>query len=62
MIEVRVRQQHEVDGGRIEPEVAGIIIGDLAAALKQSAVDEDALAGAFDEVARAGHIAIGAMK
>ena len=51
MIEVGVRQQHEIDAGRIETEVAGIFLGEIAAALIEPAIDQNAPAGAFDEMA-----------
>jgi hypothetical protein len=51
MIEVGVRQQHDIDAGGIEAEVAGVFLGELAAALKEAAIDQDAPTGAFDEMA-----------
>jgi hypothetical protein len=51
MIEMGMRQQHKVDAGGIETKVGGIIEGKLAAALVESAVDQNAPAGALDEVA-----------
>jgi hypothetical protein len=51
MIEVGVRQQHNIDAGGIETEVAGIFVGELAAPLIEPAVDQKTPAGAFDEVA-----------
>jgi hypothetical protein len=51
MIKVGMRQQHKIDAGRIEAEVAGIFLCDLAATLMEPAIDQYAPAGAFDEVA-----------
>src|ERR1051326_1791861 len=62
MIEVGVRQQHKIEALGIESEVAGVFVGELAAALVEPAIDQDAPAGAFDEVARPGDVAIGAVK
>jgi hypothetical protein len=55
-----VGEQYKIYALRIKPEVVGIVLGDLAAALIEPAIDEDALAGAVDEVAGTGHVAIGA--
>ena len=46
-----MRQQHKIDAGGIETEVAGVFVSELAAALMESAVDQKAPAGALDEVA-----------
>jgi hypothetical protein len=51
MIEVGVRQQRKIDAGGIETEVAGVFLGERAAALIEPAVDQNAPAGAFDQVA-----------
>jgi hypothetical protein len=62
MIKMGMRQQHNIDAGWIEAKVAGIFLCDLAAALMQPAIDQYAPAGAFDEVARPGDVAISPMK
>ena len=51
MIEMSVRQQHKIDAGGIEAESAGVFFGEFAATLKQSAIDQEFAAGAFDEMA-----------
>ena len=58
MIEVGMRQQHKVNSGGVKPEVAGISSRDLTATLIKAAIDQDALARAFDEVTRTGHVAM----
>jgi hypothetical protein len=62
MVKVGMRQQNKIDAGRIETKVAGIFLGDLAAALMEPAIDQYTPAGAFDEVARPGNVAISPMK
>jgi len=62
MIEVGMREQHKIDAGRIEAKVAGIFLGDLAAALVEPTIDQYSPAGAFDEVARTRHVAVSPMK
>jgi hypothetical protein len=62
MIEVGMREQHKIDAGRVEAKVAGIFLGDLAAALVESTIDQYSPAGAFDEVARTRHVAVSPMK
>ncbi len=62
MIEVGMCEQHKIDVGRIEAEVAGIFLGDLAAALVEPTVDQYTPASAFDEVARTRHVAVSPMK
>jgi hypothetical protein len=48
MIEVCMRQQHPIDAGGIEAEIAGILLGGLAAALIKPAIDQDVLACTLD--------------
>jgi hypothetical protein len=62
MIEVGMRQQHKIDAGRIEAKVAGIFLGDLAAALIEPTINQHTPAGALDEVARPRHVAIRPME
>jgi hypothetical protein len=59
---VGMRQEHKVNASRIEAKVAGIFFGDLPAALKEPAIDQDTPTGAFDEVARPRHVAISPVK
>jgi hypothetical protein len=61
VIEMRVRQQHEIDRGGIEAELGGIALLHRIAALEQAAIDEDALAAAFEQMARAGDLARGSV-
>src|ERR1700722_9848575 len=58
MIKVGVRQQHKIDAGGIETKVAGVFLCDLAATLIEPAIDQKTSAGAFDEVAGTGNVAI----
>ena len=44
MVEMGVGEQHHVDRLRIEAEGLGVVLGELAAALEQAAIDQDALA------------------
>src|SRR5580692_8074142 len=62
MIKVSVRQQHKIDAGRVETKVAGIFFCSLAATLVEPAIDQKTTAGAFDEVAGTGDVAISSMK
>ena len=62
MIEMGVGQEHKVDALGRKAERRGIIGVEFAAALKQAAIDQHAPAGAFDQVARSGNFAIGAVK
>ena len=62
MIQMRMGEQHIVDGGGVEAERSGILLVQFAAALMQPAIDQDALARAFDQMTGAGDTAIGAMK
>ena len=62
MVEVGVGQQQYVDRRRVEAERRGVFVVEVAAALEEAAVDEDALAAGLDQVARAGDVAIGAVE
>ena len=62
MVQMRVGEQHVVDGGGIKAERSGVLLVQLAATLMQPAIDEDALARAFDQMTGAGDAAIGAVK
>jgi len=59
---VGMREQHKIDAGRIEAKVAGIFLGDLAAALVEPTIDQYTPTGAFDEVTRTRHVAVSPMK
>jgi len=50
MIEVGMREQHKIDASRIEAKIAGIFLGDLAAALVEPTINQYTPARAFDEV------------
>ena len=56
VIEMRVREQQHVDVGGIEAERRAVGLFLFAAALEQAAVDQDAAAVPFDQVARAGDL------
>ena len=62
MIQMGVSQKHDVDAGRIEAERMAVFLLQLAAALIQTAIDQDALARTFDQMTRAGDGARGAVK
>ena len=62
MIEMSVGEEDEVYSPRIEAERPGILLVELAASLELAAIDQHALAGTFDEVARAGDVAVGTME
>ena len=62
MIQVCVRQQNEIDAARLEAERLGVLLTELAPALKQAAIDQNAFAGALDEVTGAGHPASSPVK
>jgi hypothetical protein len=62
MIQVRMGQQYVVDAGGIEAEWCGIILVNLATALMEPAVDQDAFPSAFHQMTGTGDTAIGAMK
>ena len=62
MVKMRVGQQHKIDGLGRKSERRGVVLVEFAAALKQAAIDQHAPAGAFDQVARSGDVAIRAVK
>jgi hypothetical protein len=62
MIQMRVGEQYVVDGGGGEAKGPGVFRVQFAATLMQPAIDQDALAAAFDQMTGAGDTAIGAMK
>ena len=55
-------QQHDIDAGRVETEIGGVLHVEVAAPLKHAAVDHQAPAATFDHMAGAGDTAVGAMK
>ena len=57
-----VGQQQVVDIGRIKTEILRIFLLEFMASLVQPAVDENAFAAAFNQVAGSGDAAVGAMK
>ena len=62
VIQMGMGQQQVVDLRRVETEGLGILLGQLPPTLEHAAVDEDALAVAFDEMAGAGDFVIGAVE
>ena len=62
MIEMGVGQKHDVDAGRIETEGMPVLLFQFAAALKQSAIDQNALACTFEKMTRTGDGAVGTVK
>ena len=50
-----MRQKYEIDALGVESEVFGIVIGELTAALVHAAVDQEASASAFNQMAGAGN-------
>jgi hypothetical protein len=62
VIEVRVREQYQIYAGGIEPERVRVLFVKLASTLVHAAVDQDAPPATLDQVAGAGHAAIGAVE
>src|SRR2546423_13826451 len=62
MVKVCMGKKHNIDRGGIEAEGSGIFFIEFTAALNHSTVDQNALSGAFDQVARAGDVLSSAMK
>src|SRR5438270_2072050 len=62
MIEMRMRQKHEIDGAGVKAEGAGVFLSQFAAALQQAAIDENFLVRRFEQMAGAGDIAVRAVK
>jgi hypothetical protein len=48
-------QQQVVNGRRVKPEFIGIVLFEFTATLVEPAVNKDALAGAFEQVAGTGY-------
>ena len=57
-----MRQQQEVDACGIEPQLGGVLFLQFAPALEHAAVDQQALAGALEQVAGTGDVAVGAVE
>ena len=62
MIQMRMGQQYVIDAGNIKAERFGVFLVQLAAALIQPAVDQNPLAGAFDQMTGARNAAIRTME
>jgi hypothetical protein len=62
MVKMCMRKKHNIDGGGIEAEGGRIFLIEFAAALNHSAVDQNTLPRAFDQVAGAGDVLSSAMK
>lgn len=62
MIEMGVRQQYVIDAGGVKAERFGVLLVQLAATLIHSAVDQDPLPGAFNQMAGAGDVPIRSME
>ena len=59
MIQMRVRKQQEVDAVRIEAERFGIFLDQFTPALVHTAIDQDALTRAFNQVTGTGDTLVG---
>ena len=62
MIQMRMGQQYIIDARGIKAERFGVLLVQLAATLIQPAVDQDPLAGAFNQMTGAGDVAIRSME
>ena len=62
MVEMGVGQQQHIDRRGVEPERRPVFVVEFTAALEEAAVDKQALAAGLDEMARAGDVAVGAVK
>src|SRR5579862_4873173 len=62
MIQMGMGEKDHVNRGSIEAERHGIVVMQFAAALKQAAIDQDAVVFRFHQMAGAGHILGRAMK
>jgi len=56
MVEMGMGQKHAIDRGGVEAEGLGILEVERPAALMEAAIDQDALAGGLDQMARAGDV------
>ena len=62
VVQVRMGQQQDVDGLRVEAEIGGVLLVDLASALEQAAVHQDAQPADLHQVAGAGHCPVRAVE
>lgn len=62
MVQVAVGQQQVVYGCRVESDIFGVILRQLAAALIQATIDENFLSRAFNLMAGTGDTLIGTVK
>jgi len=62
MVQVRVGKHDVIDGRGIEAKVFRVFLMEFPAALIHSTIDQDAAAGALDQMAGAGNAAVGAVK
>ena len=51
MIEMGVSQHQDVDRPRVESERLGVLVVEVAAALEEAAIDQDAFAGGLNQMA-----------
>ena len=59
MVQVSMRQQQEIDRSWVKTHRLGILLGQLAPALVQAAIDEDALTRTFNQVTGTGNTLVG---
>ncbi len=62
VIQVSVREQDIVDCGGVKAKRSRVLFVELMTTLIKTAVDQNALSGALDHVARAGYTAVSAME
>jgi hypothetical protein len=62
VVEVRMGEQQEIDVGGVEAERLRVLFDKLALPLEKAAVDENPLPRAFNHVAGAGYIMVGAVE
>ena len=62
MVEMGVSEQQHVDRGRVEAEGAGVLLIELAPALIEAAIDQDAFPASLDQMAGARDAQIGAVE
>jgi hypothetical protein len=55
-------EKDKINGGGVETERFGILLGELAPPLEQAAIDQDPLPGAFYKVAGTGDVVVRAVK
>jgi hypothetical protein len=62
VVEVRMGEEQEIDPSGIEAEGSRVLLHKLALPLEKAAVDENFFPRAFDHVAGAGYIVVGAVE